>query len=368
MASPAKIAQLPDTLPEDFGDWDNEDSPAAQPVGSGGFAPPPGFNAPKPPAQPAKPMTAPARRVTVISNTASNTRSSSAVANGLRNPATIKADAMAEADEVIFQTIRTNRATLGRQTRPRKNWLRVATVPGGLVVVILILVTLLYRGNLPLLRHTVEAQPVAADTLPANTIIEPPMQLGPAQKPSAANTDRTENTQPATEIKEAVQPQVESKMMQDQLSTPARIPHEAKLKASDDAPSSLNMGAANMEGQGNSNAIGSIFNHQSSSSVTVAPAKTVSVSAGVAGGLLIQRTPPIYPQIAKSARVTGTVVLKATISKTGIIENLHVVSGPSMLTQAAVDAVRTWRYRPYKLNNDPVEIETTVNVVFTLGS
>ncbi len=365
MASPAKIAQLPDTLPEDFGEWDEVDSPADQPIGSGVLTPAPGFNVPKPPAQPAKPLAVPARRVSVISNTTSNTRSSSAVANATHNPASIKAAAMAEADEVIFQTIRTNRASAEKHTRPRRNWLRVATVPAGLVVVILILFTLIYRGKLPFLRHTVEAQPVAADTLPANTIIEPPMQLGSPQKPSPA--DRTANTQPATEIKEAVQPAVESKMMQDQLSTPARIPHDAKLKASDDAPSPLNMGASTMEGQGSGNAIGSIFSHQSQSSVSVAPAKTVSVSAGVAGGLLIQRTPPVYPQIAKSARVTGTVVLKAIISKTGVIENLHVVSGPSMLTQAAVDAVRTWRYRPYKLNNEPVEIETTVNVIFTLG-
>ncbi|MGP8271597.1 MAG: energy transducer TonB [Terracidiphilus sp.] len=303
----------------------------------------------------------------MLSNAASNTRPTSAVANGMRNPASIKSAAMAEADEVIFQTIRTNRASMGKQTLPGKKWLRLATVPAGLIVVMLVLVMLLYRGKLPFLRHTVEAQPVAADTLPANTIIEPPMQFGSAQKPSAANTDRTENTQPATETKEAVQPELQSKMMHDQLSTPAQIPHDIKLKASDDAPSSLNVGAVNLEGQGSSNAIGNIFNGQSKSSVTVAPPKTVAVSAGVAGGLLIQRTPPVYPQIAKSARITGTVVLKATISKTGVIENLHVVSGPSMLTQAAVDAVRSWRYRPYKLNNDPVEIETTVNVIFTLG-
>ena len=63
----------------------------------------------------------------------------------------------------------------------------------------------------------------------------------------------------------------------------------------------------------------------------------------------------------------GTVVLQATISKTGTIEDLHVVSGPAMLQQAAMDAVRTWRYRPYLLNNEPVEVETTVNVIFTLG-
>ena len=81
----------------------------------------------------------------------------------------------------------------------------------------------------------------------------------------------------------------------------------------------------------------------------------------------MNKTTPIYPPIAKAARVPGTVVLQATISKQGTIEDLHVVSGPAMLQQAALDAVRQWRYRPYLLNNEPVEVETTVNVIFTLG-
>jgi protein TonB len=81
----------------------------------------------------------------------------------------------------------------------------------------------------------------------------------------------------------------------------------------------------------------------------------------------MQKITPQYPAIAKAARIQGTVVLQATISKTGSIENLRVVSGPPMLQQAAMDAVRQWRYRPYLLNGDPVEVETTVNVVFNLG-
>jgi protein TonB len=84
-------------------------------------------------------------------------------------------------------------------------------------------------------------------------------------------------------------------------------------------------------------------------------------------GMLLLKTQPVYPPIAKAARVQGTVVLQATISKTGSIENLHVISGPAMLQQAALDAVRSWRYRPYLLSNEPVEVETTVNVIFTLG-
>ena len=84
--------------------------------------------------------------------------------------------------------------------------------------------------------------------------------------------------------------------------------------------------------------------------------------------MLIKKTEPTYPPIAKSARVAGTVVVQATISKSGAVTNLHVVSGPAMLRQSALEAVRTWRYRPYKLNNDPVDVDTTVNVIFSLGS
>jgi protein TonB len=83
--------------------------------------------------------------------------------------------------------------------------------------------------------------------------------------------------------------------------------------------------------------------------------------------MLLNKTSPVYPPIAKAARVSGTVVLQATISKTGTIEGLKVISGPQMLQGAALEAVKTWRYRPYLLNNEPVEVDTTINVIFTLG-
>jgi periplasmic protein TonB len=95
--------------------------------------------------------------------------------------------------------------------------------------------------------------------------------------------------------------------------------------------------------------------------------RSLNVSSGVAEGNLLEKILPQYPAIAKAARIQGTVVLQATISKTGMIQNLKVISGPPMLQQAAVDAVRSWRYKPYLLNGDPVDVETTINVVFNLG-
>jgi protein TonB len=91
------------------------------------------------------------------------------------------------------------------------------------------------------------------------------------------------------------------------------------------------------------------------------------VSGGVTEGLLLTKVAPSYPVIAKTAGVAGVVVLSANISKDGRIEELHVVSGNQMLTGAAIAAVQQWRYRPFLLNGEPVAVETTVRVVFSLG-
>jgi len=95
--------------------------------------------------------------------------------------------------------------------------------------------------------------------------------------------------------------------------------------------------------------------------------RIVPISAGVAVGMLVSKTLPVYPIDAKKAGVSGTVVLAATIDTDGTVKELHVVSGPDLLQQAALDAVREWRYRPYLLNGQPVEVHTIVNVIFTLG-
>ena len=84
--------------------------------------------------------------------------------------------------------------------------------------------------------------------------------------------------------------------------------------------------------------------------IQAAPPKVVKVSAGVMQGSRIGGENPTYPAIAKAARIQGTVVLQATISKSGTIENLRVISGPPMLQAAATEAVRGWRYKPYLLN------------------
>jgi protein TonB len=94
----------------------------------------------------------------------------------------------------------------------------------------------------------------------------------------------------------------------------------------------------------------------------------VRMSGGVTAGMLVAAIQPVYPAIARAARIQGAVVMEAVISKSGRIESLRVVSGPEMLQRAALDAVQAARYRPYLLSGVPTEVQTTITVVFKLGS
>jgi protein TonB len=88
------------------------------------------------------------------------------------------------------------------------------------------------------------------------------------------------------------------------------------------------------------------------------------VSAGATPPRLIRKVEPVYPKPALMLRVQGTVVLKATITPQGTVENVRVESGNQVLAAAAVQAVRQWRYQPQLLNGQPLETETTVTVTF----
>lgn len=84
-------------------------------------------------------------------------------------------------------------------------------------------------------------------------------------------------------------------------------------------------------------------------------------------GNLIHRVEPQYPPIAKQLGIQGAVIVKAVISREGSIEQAQVISGQGMLSNAALDAIRQWKYRPYYLNNEPIEVETQITVNFILG-
>ena len=96
--------------------------------------------------------------------------------------------------------------------------------------------------------------------------------------------------------------------------------------------------------------------------------KRITVGGNVQQAMLLDKIQPVYPPLAKQARISGTVRLHAIIAKDGSIQQLEVVNGHPLLVQSALDAVRRWRYKPTLLNGDPVEVDTFIDVVFTLSS
>jgi TonB family protein len=97
------------------------------------------------------------------------------------------------------------------------------------------------------------------------------------------------------------------------------------------------------------------------------PPKSLNVSAAIMSGNILTKAVPHYPDAAKKAKIQGTVALQAVIGRDGAIESLRVLSGPAELQQSALDAVRQWTYKPYLLNGDPIEVKTTINVVYNLA-
>jgi protein TonB len=98
------------------------------------------------------------------------------------------------------------------------------------------------------------------------------------------------------------------------------------------------------------------------------PAKQpdLRISSGVAQGLKTHDVSPIYPPAARNAGIYGDVILHATIDTKGKISSIRPVQGDPILVRASIDAVKQWRYRPYVFNGKPVEVETTIKVVFHL--
>jgi protein TonB len=162
---------------------------------------------------------------------------------------------------------------------------------------------------------------------------------------------------------------IKPEIVRTELLVPSGIPKVIKILQESSLPPSMEDGVQGLDSSTPAG-LNSVIGSTSTGPPIVLKAATpkkVSISSGVMAGNLIEKTVPQYPLIAMAARIQGTVVVQATISKAGLIENLRVISGPPLLQQAAVDAVRSWRYKPYFLNGDPVEVETTINIVFNLG-
>jgi len=172
---------------------------------------------------------------------------------------------------------------------------------------------------------------------------------------------------------------VTSDIANGQLRTPGRIPAKVQMIKEDEAPPPVAVTGGvvggvpgGIPGGQLGGVIGGIISSTSSLAAVpnlskpMALPQRLRISQGVSKGLLVFRVEPAYPVLARQAHVQGTVVLTAIIDKEGNIQNLQLVSGHPLLTPAAIEAVKQWRYKPFLLNGQPVLIETTVTVNFSL--
>jgi len=167
---------------------------------------------------------------------------------------------------------------------------------------------------------------------------------------------------------------IQTVIVNGQLRTPTKIPQKVQMIKEDEAPPPVMSSAGvvggvpgGVPGGSMNGVLGGIIGSTPVAVPKVATPQRVRVSQGVSQGLLVRRVQPNYPPLARQARIQGTVVLHAVIAKDGSIENLTLVSGHPMLAPAAIDAVKQWKYKPYLLNGEPVEVDTEVLVNFTLS-
>jgi protein TonB len=196
------------------------------------------------------------------------------------------------------------------------------------------------------------------DTLPAQQLVTFLVAPPPPPPPPP----------PAAPVKSV---QMVSQIVNGQLLAPSKIPKTVKMIKEEEAPPPA-MGVAGgvvggVPGGQSGGVIGSLIsaaNHSSTAPKAEEIPKRLVVSQGVSLGMLQSQIEPVYPMIARRARVQGRVTLRAFISAQGTIESLQVIDGHPMLVSAAMDAVKQWRYKPYLLSGQPVEVETTVFVNF----
>ncbi len=168
--------------------------------------------------------------------------------------------------------------------------------------------------------------------------------------------------------------QIQTDIVNGELRTPTKIPQKIKMIQEDEAPPAMaTTGVVGGVPGGVPGGIDGRRHRQCFEAVRLVAAPKIAtptrvrVSSGVVSGLLVRKVPPTYPPLARQARIQGVVVLQAQISKDGTIQNLQLISGHPMLAPAAIEAVKQWKYRPYLLNGEPVEVDTQVQVNFTLA-
>src|SRR5438552_1152759 len=191
----------------------------------------------------------------------------------------------------------------------------------------------------------------------ATLLIAPPPPTPPPPPPAAVHVVK-------------VKPQVHL-MDAGKLMQPKTIPHDIKIIKEEAAPDVSGMAGGvpgGVAGGSMGGVIGGVIGGMGGAPPPPKPtASRIRQGGSVQAALLVNKVQPVYPPLARQTRIAGTVRLHAIISKQGSVESLEVISGHPLLVRAAMDAVQQWKYKPTLLNGEPVEVDTTIDVIFSLN-
>jgi TonB family protein len=210
--------------------------------------------------------------------------------------------------------------------------------------------------------QTADSQPSTTDTAsddsekndaPVPAASSRPPASAPATKGASKTAGTSNSTAPANAQPDAAE------------TAPPIILKNGSTKSSAKPPAP-DAAAPSMVGLAAGGSDGSLSNITAGDNAAKPILQTLSISQGVSQGLLLKKVQPAYPSSALRMRTEGAVKLLATIGKTGNVTEVKVVSGEPLLTQSAVEAVKQWKYKPYLLNGDPVEIQTEISINFKL--
>jgi periplasmic protein TonB len=218
----------------------------------------------------------------------------------------------------------------------------LSVVAQTLVLLILILIPLIYTQALP-------------KAMLSTLLIAPPPPPPPPPPPQAVAV-------------KVIKP-VARLLTQGKLMAPRAIPKDVAVFKEAELPPEPPAGSGVMGGLGGGDILGGLGGGSSAGAPPPPPKAPSRIKLGgqVQAAKIVAQPQPLYPALARQARIQGNVVLHAIIDKDGRVGQLEVVSGHPLLVQSALDAVKQWRYQPTQLNGDPVEVDTTITVSFVLG-
>jgi protein TonB len=234
-----------------------------------------------------------------------------------------------------------------KSKRTNKPWtVVVSMIVQVLFLVILILVPLIYTEALP-------------KAMLSSILLAPPPPPPPPPPPAVAQVVRIK---PVVRLMDA-----------GKLVAPKAIPKEVNIIKEEELPPDAGMqGIAGgvpggVAGGTMGGVLGGVIGGKTAPPPPKVTPKRVMVGGNVQAARLVNKVQPLYPPLARQTRISGTVKLHAIIGKDGTVQQLAMVSGHPLLVQAALDAVRQWRYQPTLLNGEPVEVDTEIDVIFSLA-